>query len=193
MEPCELAKLIPRDKLDYLFQHSNASADMDFTFLCFDNIYKELLDCVPKDKIILDLGCAYATQNWYFREYGKYIGVDCIGNNDSVIHTENSEFYFMTIQDFIKKKLPLLSLDLNNVFAVCSYVPDKSAMDLVLETFPYYRVYYPGLISVWNRPPDEHESPPEKSSLDDLISSAESKRAVTTVTDSGLCSTRTRE
>ena len=94
----------------------------------------------------------------------------------------NWTIYFMTIQDFIKKKLPLLSLDLNNVFAVCSYVPDKSAMDLVLETFPYYRVYYPGLISVWNRPPDEHES-----------SLPESKRTLATVTDSGLCSTRARE
>ena len=32
MKPCELFSLVPREKLDYLFEHSGASAELDFTF-----------------------------------------------------------------------------------------------------------------------------------------------------------------
>lgn len=35
MKSCELFTLIPTEKLDYLFEHSDASAELDFTFLGF--------------------------------------------------------------------------------------------------------------------------------------------------------------
>lgn len=35
MKPCELFTLIPTEKSDYLFEHSDASAELDFTFLGF--------------------------------------------------------------------------------------------------------------------------------------------------------------
>lgn len=149
---CELFNLIPKEKLDYLFEHSNAGGELDHTFLGFEKVYKEVLDYVPKDKIIIDLGCAYATQSYYFKEYAKYIGIDISGNPDSVIHTENSEFYFMTIQKFINEIFPSLNIDLNNIFAICSYVPDKEAQKLAENTFPYCKIYYPGLISVLKIP-----------------------------------------
>ena len=85
MKPCELFSLIPREKLDYLFEHSGASAELDYTFLGFEDVYKDMLNFVPKDKTIIDLGCGYAAQSYYFRENEKYIGVDACGNNDTVI------------------------------------------------------------------------------------------------------------
>lgn len=154
METCELFRLIPREKLKYLFANSEASAELDCTFLGFEDIYKDVLKAVPTDKTIIDLGCAYATQSWYFRGHKKYIGVEICGNNDSVIHTENSEFYFVSIQHFIKELLPTLGLDLKDTFAICSYVSDAEARALVAETFPYCRVYYPGIISLMNAPHD---------------------------------------
>lgn len=160
MKPCELFTLIPREKLDYLFEHSNASAALDFTFLGFEDIYKDVLNFAPKDKIIIDLGCGYAAQSYYFREHEKYIGVDACGNSDTVIHTENSEFYFMSIQAFIKDVFPALAIDPTDVFAVCSCVPDKAARELVAETFPYCRVYYPGEISVWKLPEGKAKARP---------------------------------
>lgn len=147
-ESCELYRLIPKEKLDYLFEHSTASAELDFTFLGFEEIYKDVLSYVPKDKVILDLGCAYATQSWYFKDHARYIGVEGWGNSDSVIHTENSEFYFLRIQEFLRDVFPGLGLDVEDVFAICSYVPDKEAQGMVAEMFPYCRVYYPNEIDV---------------------------------------------
>lgn len=119
-----------------------------------------MLNFVPKDKTIIDLGCSYAAQSYYFRENEKYIGVDACGNNDTVIHTENSEFYFISIQAFIKDVFPALGIDPTDVFAVCSCVPDKAARELVAETFSYCRVYYPGEISVWKLPEGKTKASP---------------------------------
>lgn len=174
MKPCELFTLIPREKLDYLFAHSAAAAELDFTFLGFEDIYRDVLNAIPKDKIIIDLGCGYAAQSYYFRDYKGYVGVDARGNNDSVIHTENSEFYFTSIQVFIKDVLPTLGIDPRDTFAVCSYVPDEVARKLVTETFPYCRVYYPGSISVWKLPEGKSSAKP---TLSDQIKSAESRSA----------------
>lgn len=143
-ECCELFKIIPRDKLDYVFENSQkASAEQYFTFLGFEEVYKAATLFVPKDKIIIDLGCAYAFQSWYFKDYKKYIGVDVLCNESDVLKTENSEFYFMSIQNFIKNIFPKLGYSKNEVFAICSYVPDKNARKMVREFFKNCLVYYP--------------------------------------------------
>ena len=143
MNECDLFKIIPRKKLDYLFENSRASGELDSTFLAFEEVYKGVLGFVPKSKIIIDLGCAYATQSYFFRDYKKYIGIDVEGNTKTVIHTENSEFYFVSIQKFIKEIFDTLGISKEDVFAICSYVPDEEARQLVRETFPYCLVYYP--------------------------------------------------
>lgn len=167
-----------RETFDYSRKDLNtiakngASAELDFTFLGFEDIYKDVLNFAPKDKMIIDLGCGYAAQSYYFREHEKYIGVDACGNSDTVIHTENSEFYFMSIQDFIKDVLPVLGIDPKDVFAVCSYVPDKAARELVAGTFPYCRVYYPGEISVWKLPERTPQATPRFQSGSEPLPSA---------------------
>lgn len=65
MKPCELFSLVPGEKLDYLFEHSGASAELDYTFLGFEDVYKDVLNFVPKDRTIIDLGCGYAAQSFF--------------------------------------------------------------------------------------------------------------------------------
>ena len=143
-EPCELFKLIPREKIDEIFNNSpTAAGDIGYSFLGFEDVYKAVTLFVPKDKIIIDLGCAYAFQSWYFRDYKKYIGVDCSVSYLDVLETENSNFYFVSIQHFIRNIFPTLGYDPEKVFAICSYVPDWEAQKMVKETFPYCLVYYP--------------------------------------------------
>lgn len=145
MQTCELFHLIPREKLDYLFTHSDrAGAEMDPTFLGFEDVYRYASLNIPKDKIILDLGCAYATQSYYFTDFEKYIGVDIEGNENSVIHTDNSAFYFTSIQDFIENIYPTLNIEKQDVYAICSAVPDKEAVNLAKATFPNLLYWYPG-------------------------------------------------
>lgn len=143
-EPCELFQIIPRDKIDRLFETSETlSAECDYTFLGFEQVYKAVTLFVPKSKVIIDCGCGYAFQSWYFREYRKYIGIDNLTGSSDVLKTGNSEFYFMSIQDFIQNIFPGMGYDLEDVFAVCSYVPDENAREMVRDYFPYCIVYYP--------------------------------------------------
>lgn len=147
MEICNLIKnnIIPREELDRVFDESDsASAEMDCTFLCFEDVYEDVLANTTPDMTILDLGCAYAPQAFYFKDYAKYIGVDLPFENDVRFKTDNSEFYLMSIQKFIKEVLPGLDLDLSKTVAVCSYVPDKEAGQMVADTFPIHLVTYPG-------------------------------------------------
>jgi len=139
-EPCDLIKQIPKKLIDKMFE--NADIDVDYTFLCFEEAYKAVTEFVPKDTIIIDFGCAYAFQSWYFKDYKKYIGVEIQGNEKSVLKLDNSEFYFMSIQEFISE-FDKLGYDKEKVFAICSYVPDKQARQMVRENFPYCLVYYP--------------------------------------------------
>lgn len=149
MELCDLLEnhLIPKEEMDRVFTESySASAEMDASFLCFDDQYREIRDNTSKDKIILDLGCAYAPQSYYFTDFKKYIGVDLpMGFGDEIRfdRTENSEFYIMSIQDFIKDVLPTLPYDLETIVAICNYVPDEQAQQMVIDTFPNHYVYYP--------------------------------------------------
>lgn len=147
-EPCKLFGMIPRHIIDNLFDNSNASAELDYGFLCFEDVYMRALEVTTPETTIIDLGCAYATQSWFFKDYKKYIGVDNDGNDKTVIHTDNAEFYFMDIQTFIREVLPTLDLDLDNTFAICSYVPDEEARRMVADTFPNCLVYYPGKTDV---------------------------------------------
>ena len=146
-EPCELYKLIPKEKIDKVFETSEtASAELNYTFLGFEDIYKSVTLFVPKGGIIIDFGCGYAFQSWYFKDYRKYIGVDVspVGKDVlDILETGNSEFYHMSIQDFIMNEFPNMGYEPKKVFAICSYVPDTEAQRIVRETFPHCLVYYP--------------------------------------------------
>lgn len=143
-EVCDLANKIPNEEIKKVFDESlTASAELDHSFLAFEEVYKGIVNFVPKHKIIVDLGCAYAFQAYYFKDYKQYIGIDCGFCSDSGRYkTANTIFYNMTIQDFCKKVIDE-NWNLNDVFAICSYVPDDEARDCARKTFPNCLVYYP--------------------------------------------------
>ena len=85
-----------------MFSFGEASAELDYTFLAFEDVYKSVLSFVPKGKTIIDLGCAYAPQAFYFTEYKGYIGVDiCIP--EVHFETPNMKIYNISIQEFCEK------------------------------------------------------------------------------------------
>lgn len=63
-EACRLYKEIPRSMLDKLWADNNHMVDMDFTFLGFEDVYAAVTQFVPKNRTILDLGCAYGTSSF---------------------------------------------------------------------------------------------------------------------------------
>lgn len=143
MEKCKTIQKIPKNELDRVFSESEtASEDMDFTFLCFEDIYIKVKQFCSEETIILDFGCAYAAQSYWFLDCKKYIGIDLPFYNNVKFRTNNSEIYLMSGQDFIKNELPKLNINQENIVAVCSYVPDEELQKMVSGTFKYNYVQY---------------------------------------------------
>ena len=112
-------------------------------FLGFVNIYKPVSEFVPKNKIIIDFGCYIAAQSYLFKEHKAYIGVD---TTELLRFTpKNAQHFVGTIQDFINNKAKELLLKFSNLdfFAICSYVPDFEATEMVRKTFQNVLCYYP--------------------------------------------------
>lgn len=149
IEPCELYTLIPPEESRRIMNQEYC--ELEFDFMGFEDVYKSVLGFVPKGNTIIDLGCYLAAQCYYFKDYKAYIGIDCFerdypwnqAKNVERFKCENTTHYIATIQEFIRDILPTLELDLNECFAICSYVPDEEARRMVRETFPYCLVYYP--------------------------------------------------
>ena len=135
--------MIPKEELVRVFNESEtANGEMDYTFLCFGDEYKNLSEILLKDTVILDLGCAYNPQSYYFKDFDRTISVDLSFGNNVRFQPKNNEIYIDSIQHFIKETLPTLNLDLEKCFAICSYVPDEEAQKMVAETFPYHSIIY---------------------------------------------------
>lgn len=144
-DECDLFRIIPREEINRVFTHDdNASANMDYTFLGFEDQYKAISQLVRTDWTIIDLGCAYAPQSYYFTEHKKYIGVDIKLPKAFFNNSGNAKFYEMSIQEFCKKVIDN-GLYKNKTFAICNFVPDEDARECVRNTFKNCFVFYPEL------------------------------------------------
>lgn len=120
-------------------------------FLGFLHVYGTVV--VPKDFVVIDFGCNQAVQAQYFKDHRKYIGID---NNTPVsarFQQENAEYYGCSIQEFIQDIWPTFGLDNREVFAICSYVPDEGARNMVADSYHFARVVYGDIIVCDRKPP----------------------------------------
>ncbi|MCK5613707.1 hypothetical protein KAR91_68215 [Candidatus Pacearchaeota archaeon] len=133
----ELLSIIPNQELTRVLDQDHC--DIEPEFLGFVYIYKNLSEIIPKHFTVVDLGCAYAPQAYYFTEHKKYIGIDIFEGER--FETENSEHYVMDIKKFCKWR----ELDENETFAICNYVPPWHAdnMALTREYFKNVFTFYP--------------------------------------------------
>ena len=116
------------------------SSSKDTEFIGFTDIYYHLSQIIPKSRIIVDLGCAYAPQAFYFQEHKKYIGVDI--SDCPKLKTNNSEYHKMKIEDWIKNELP--KYDQEELFGIINYVPPWGGdnMKAVRESFKHCFSFY---------------------------------------------------
>ena len=120
---------------------SQYGCEYDKDFLGFLNVYKPLSDLIPKNFIIIDFGCYLAAQSFYFIKHKKYIGVDVIQLER--FQPLNCEHYIGSIQEFISSKANFIQEEKDHIFAICSYVPDSNACELVRKTFSNVCCFYP--------------------------------------------------
>jgi hypothetical protein len=133
----KVLSLIPKEQLDRVL--NQAECDIDTEFLGFTDIYEHLAEIIPMHFRVIDLGCAYAPQCFYFTLHMDYTGVD--SGNMERFSAHNTSHLTKSIQDFIAQDLD--DYDLDETFAICSYVPDFEAQTLVRATFPNLFVFYP--------------------------------------------------
>lgn len=139
------------DEMKQIFSYEQCELGHDF--LGFLDEYQIE---VPKEYIVIDFGCCQAVQAQYFKEQKAYIGIDNGIPNQYRFPQKNAIYYEMDIVTYIKQELPRLiaaGTDLTKIYVICSYVPDKEAQQLVMDTFPYCRVVYCEEILADRRPP----------------------------------------
>lgn len=113
-------------------------------FIGFIEYYEALSKIIPKNFIIVDIGCGYAFQSYLFKEHKQYIGV-CPESNVKIL-PNNGSFYKIDSNNFINNKLKDLNLDIDKVFCICNYVPlNKQESDLLKLTFKNLFYFYPSL------------------------------------------------
>lgn len=135
----ELYESLPKGQLAKVM-NADSICDIEPSFMGFVRIYKNLSEIIPKHFTIIDLGCAYAPQCFYFKEHHRYIGVDmCDAPRFSMANTTH---FSMSIEDFISSEVSMVS---GPTFAICSYVPPWGGdnRSMVRGAFDSVFVYYP--------------------------------------------------
>lgn len=113
--------------------------ELDYQFLGFTEVYIALSSIIPKHYTIIDFGCYLAAQCYAFSGHKRYIGVDVVDMERFSL--PNTEHYVMSIQQYIKEHKDDNQVD--TTFAICSYVPDNEATEMVRNNYKNVFVYYP--------------------------------------------------
>ncbi len=113
----ELLQLIPKDQIDTVL--GQEWCDIDLSFLGFVTTYKYLSMLIPKNFTVINLGCAYNPQCYYFKDHKRYIAVDA--SKCLKFKAENCDIFEMTIHQFIESYKT--QFDINETFVICNYVP----------------------------------------------------------------------
>lgn len=115
--------------------------------------YYYLSKIIPKHFTVIDIGASYAAQSYFFQSHIGYIAVEPYKCYDTDIPIENfkpdgTARFEITAGKFIKEILPMLNLNMSQVFAICNYVPEwfgENPNELVRRTFKNVFCYYPSI------------------------------------------------
>lgn len=150
----EVFDMIPREQIRQVFK-GTASAEIEPAHLGNVLTYKNLAELIPEEWTVVDLGCSYNAQSYLFQNHLRHIAVDYHhdynepGEDKEYLKSfrfmaPNCELFEMSIQKFIMVHVPWL--DLATTFAICSWVPDERAAELVRRTFPNNFTIYPATV-----------------------------------------------
>lgn len=131
--------MLPVDQVDRVLNQEYC--EIDLTFLGFMETYKVLSSIIPNEFTVVDLGCAYNPQCFYFQGHKKYIAVDV--SQSLKFQSDNCVIYIKKISEFIRDDIK--HLDMNTTFAICNYVPPWHGNNsyMVRKYFKNVFTFYP--------------------------------------------------
>jgi len=132
----DLLSMIPRDQIEAVMK--DGAGQIDHTFIGFIDVYEALSKIIPKNFTVIDLGCAFNPQCFYFKDHKEYVAVDV--SDCKKFKSENCTIFEISIEDFIERHIH--QYDLNKTFAICSYVPIYNTAT-VREAFNNLFIFYP--------------------------------------------------
>lgn len=139
----DLLNLIPEDQKNHVCSYDKC--EIDHEYIGFIDKYYYLSQIIPKEYVVIDFGCGYNAQSFYFQQHKRYISVDV--DPCFKFKSPNCDIYQMSIQKFISNRRNQINFEDKEVFALCSYVPDDNAQELVKNTFRDCFVFYPTIAS----------------------------------------------
>lgn len=134
----KLCDILERDHPEQLkmVMDNGGAAELDHSFLGFLDQYYHLSEIIPKDFTVIDLGCAFAPQAYFFQEHKEYIGVDISG---AIRFTFKNTYNNLCDIDIFCEQYR--GKDNRKIFAICNYVPINSQK--VREIFQNLFCFYP--------------------------------------------------
>ncbi len=121
---------------------SDASAEIDGTFLGFLEQYEALAKIIPKNRVVYDFGACYGFQSWYFRFHRRYLAIQ--PSEVEHFQTDNAIWYEGTTEQYLNQ----FGIEQQS-FAIVNYVPGNS-MRLVKKYCPYVFIYYTEIEDVYD-------------------------------------------
>lgn len=139
-----LLSLIPQEEQDRVF--NQRYADITPEFLGFVETYYYLSKLIPQHWTVVDLGCGYNPQSYFFTNHAHYIAVDIgyiEGELTEMFKPPNCGIYRLTVKEFLFHYLN--QLDTKTTFAICNYVPSWYGDNgkITREYFENVYVFYP--------------------------------------------------
>lgn len=124
----------------------DARIDIDPNFVGFIDVYFFLSQIIPRDRVVFDVGCAYAFQSYYFRDHFRYVGVDGSDPRDRLTLPQTCHSYdYIKSADDLRALKKLFVPEDRECFAVCSYVPGGRLAKMTKAAFPDCFTFYPSL------------------------------------------------
>jgi hypothetical protein len=118
---------------------SQDMCEIDPSFLGFMDAYEALSKIIPTQWTIIDIGCGYGAQSYYFRNHKQYIGI--LTQPTITFNFDNSVYWTKTISQITRC---VMGCNVKQIFAILNYVPcSMQESKLVRDTFPNLYCYYP--------------------------------------------------
>ena len=134
--------------LDYIYKNPNVK--LSYGYVCYFKDYIEIAKQIPKDKIVVDVGCSFGLQHLLFQNHKGYIGIQKFRegiNSDKEyepilrVFTPNARIIYGDFKD-VWQQTGIAEENKNNYYGVANHslfhdlTTNKEDIEIFKRSFP---------------------------------------------------------